>query len=273
MREIPGLRDKLSHFYDDGSKHSRYQNVPKFVEEELGYRETIDESWRGDSARYAFLTENMELPKNASVADVGANTGFFTLSLAWDRTDCFFTAYEPNTAHCQFMKTILEHFAIPNVRVLDEAVGLEQLRVLPGFHTVLLLNILHHAGVDFDQSLVRRREQFDGYLAAYLGALARKCTSLVFQLGYNWGGDKSKPLLPVGDVAGMISLVRRAAGESWAITRIGLYERNAGLGRYLPVAPDLADQVAADSRERQPGLSEFYHRPIFLMKSLVQRQL
>lgn len=41
------LKEKLQELYNNESKHYRYQNIPKFVQKELGYYEKIDESWRG----------------------------------------------------------------------------------------------------------------------------------------------------------------------------------------------------------------------------------
>lgn len=269
VNDAIGLREKLQRFYDDGSKHSRYQNVPKFVEAELGYHEEINETWRGDSARLEFLVNNLPLAGKNTVADIGANTGFFTLSLAHEFRTAKFTAYEPHLAHCQFIQTIVEHFGVPNVAVQNEAVDLEKLGSMPFYDVILLLNILHHAGVDFDHHLVHSRHEFEDYASEYLARLSTKCNNLVLQLGYRWGGNKAEPLLPVGDIGAMLSLIKRLAKGNWRIAQVGLYERDDHLGHYTSVLPGADGNITLelDQLTSVGVVSEFYRRPILLMQS------
>src|SRR3546814_17975815 len=78
-----GLEAELKRLYSDRSKHSVYQNIPDFVTAELGYTESVDESWRGDRQRLTFLTKCRTPTHGEKWLDFGANTGFFTLSLAY----------------------------------------------------------------------------------------------------------------------------------------------------------------------------------------------
>src|SRR3546814_15446599 len=78
-----GLEAELKRLYSDRSKHSVYQNIPDFVTAELGYTESVDESWRGDRQRLTFLTKCRTPTHGEKWLDFGANTGFCTLSLAY----------------------------------------------------------------------------------------------------------------------------------------------------------------------------------------------
>lgn len=88
----------------------------------LGYQEFIDESWRGDTARYAYLLRQLDLRPQTTVADIGANTGFFVLSLAHQAPDCRFIAYESHPNHVDFIRLVAEA-DLSNVAVEEKPVG------------------------------------------------------------------------------------------------------------------------------------------------------
>ena len=98
------IKDELKILYADASKHSAYQNIPDFVSAELGYVETIDEGWRGDRSRLAFLNTKRQPAPGERWMDFGANTGFFVLSLAKDHPQTMFIAVEANPNHARFIE-------------------------------------------------------------------------------------------------------------------------------------------------------------------------
>src|SRR5690606_37727965 len=149
--------------YADSSKHSVYQNVPDFVSAELGYTEAIDEGWRGDRQRLAFLAECRTPADGETWLDFGANTGFFTLSLAHEFPQTAFLAVEANPNHARFIEKVANYFEMRNVEVIQQAVGLRELPALPGTDFMLHLNVLHHAGHDFDKELVPSLSDFPAY--------------------------------------------------------------------------------------------------------------
>src|SRR3546814_4156205 len=125
-----GLEAELKRLYSDRSKHSVYQNIPDFVTAELGYTESVDESWRGDRQRLTFLTKCRTPTHGEKWLDFGANTGFFTLSLAYAHPQAEFIAVEANANHARFIELVANYFEIRNVRVLNRAVGLFDLPTL-----------------------------------------------------------------------------------------------------------------------------------------------
>src|SRR6266496_1777913 len=94
-----GIKDELKALYGDASKHSAYQSIPDFVSAALGYSEVIDEGWRGDKPRLAYLLRTRQPADGELWGDFGANTGFFTLSLAYRYPNVRFAAIEAHPNH------------------------------------------------------------------------------------------------------------------------------------------------------------------------------
>lgn len=284
MNDKLALKTKLRALYGIDSKHANYQNIPHFVQEALGYVETIDENWRGDTARYHYILDQVAFADGVVVGDVGANTGFFTLSLAHAYPNGRFIAYESNPTHAQFIRQVADYFAMTNVEVVETAVDLQNVAHLPPHDVLLHFNVLHHAGHDFDQADVPSLTDFDGYAVNYLTRLRTAVSqTLIFQMGSNWGGEKTSPIIGVKDdlkkLNYMASLLTRS---SWQVTQIALATRD---GRhqivYKNLPPDLVaischasrqispaqaqlleTEIAAYNLDQFPG--EFYRRPLIL---------
>lgn len=273
-----GLKARLQALYNDDTKHANYQNIPAFVRDAMGYREQIDEGWRGDTARYRLILEQLSIAPGQVIGDVGANTGFFTLSLAHSHSQAQFLAYETNPNHADFVRLLADAFGMTNVTVQPIAVDLAGIDRLPQHDILLHLNVLHHAGHDFDRDLVSSAQDFPGYAVSYLSRLRRKTAVMVFQMGSNWGGNKATPIVPVRDDCGKIVLFDRILREAgWQVTTIALatHAEDAIVYRCLPAElvsqvqstnsdADDAELVACVARfelDRFPG--EFYRRPIF----------
>lgn len=272
------LKAELHKLYSDTSKHSAYQNIPDFVTAELGYAEAIDESWRSDRPRLAYLLESRTPATGESWMDFGANTGFFILSLAKKFPKTTFTAVEANPNHAHFIKRVVQYFAMDNVQVINRAIGLDELGELPKSDFLLHLNVLHHAGHDFDQSLVPNKADFGPYALQYLTLLRERTSAMLFQMGSNWGGHKNLPLVAVRDDQEKL----RTFGEwlhkaHWILSAIS-YPRHGDNDQVIyRNIPEMARQsfnhhAKLDSMAQEvfdvsdldsfPG--EFYRRPLFL---------
>jgi hypothetical protein len=276
------LKEKLTALYNDGSKHSKYQNIPDFVKKELDYYETIDENWRGDTARYKYLTDNMTFNGNKNIGEIGANTGFFTLSLAYANQDSSFTAYEINPTHASFIKDVADSFNMGNVFVKAQGVDFNGISDMDKHDILLNYNVLHHAGVDFDTHLLSSEKDFEDYSVEYLRKLKEKTGLMVFQMGSNWGGNKQKPIVPLSDDAEKIGLNARMFKKSgWEIIDISIHTRKNGILEYKAIEKEVVDLInnctigeetsvvneKVDLSEL-PSLSEFYRRSIFVVKSI-----
>ena len=276
------LKDRLQALYHDDTKHANYQNIPAFVRDAMGYSESIDEGWRGDTARYRLILDELQIGSNQVIGDVGANTGFFTLSLAHANPQSRFVAYETNANHVDFVRLIADAFEMTNVTVLPTAVDLAGIDRLSQHDVLLHLNVLHHAGHDFDRALVDSTDGFFDYAVDYLRRLRHKTAALVFQMGSNWGGDKATPIVPVRDDCGKIMLTQRLFAEAgWRVTSIAMatHQEDAVVYRRLPAElleviernsaateiPQLTTFVDDLDLDRFPG--EFYRRPIFFCQA------
>jgi hypothetical protein len=276
---VNDLKAELQRLYSDASKHSVYQNIPDFVSAEIGYTEPIDEAWRGDRPRFSYLAD-VRAPKAGELwVDFGANTGFFSLSLARQYPRTSFVAVEANPNHSRFISRVAKYFSLDNVSVIERAIGMAQLAQLPRSDFLLHLNVLHHAGHDFDSAEVSTREGFPRYARSYLSLLREQTCGMLFQLGSNWGGDKRQPLVDVGDDAlklGTFSSWLRDAGWRVSAAAYARHEQNGSI-RYYDLPPQLCSSLnsgrSLDAAEagkafrtlaldRFPG--EFYRRPLFV---------
>lgn len=278
MIENDALLVKLHELYADQSKHSVYQNIPVFVRDALGYTETINECWRGDSTRWEYMRDCLDF-SNQSVLDVGANTGFFTLSLAHKYPDLICTALEGNAHHAEFIRLVAKQFAMENVRILTQYLDFTTLDLLGKYDTILLYNVLHHAGADFDSDLVLSKEDLFDYLVRYMTKLGEHCSRTIYQMGYNWGGNKQHPVVALQDDAGkcvytcrflrqagwVIEAIATSYGRAWDIP---VFHKN--LPGDVIAAANACNETTLRSclgELLDPGIdtfSEFYRRPIFV---------
>lgn len=272
------LADRLHALYRDDSKHSVYQSVPAFVARALGYQEEIHSLWRSDAPRYDYLAARLALPTGATVADIGANTGFFSLSLAHSRPDLRVVAYELNPRHAEFIRLTAEAFGLGGVQVRAQSCDYEGLSALPDFDAVLLLNVVHHAGFDFDRHLPDTNAAFTAYTRDYLTRMRQHSRRLVFQIGSNRGGDKTRPVFDRDDDVARL----RWTGETlhaagWKIEALGYAQLDdAGavvfrdapeeIRRWAnaggPPSPLPAEFFATAKLGRFPG--EFHRRPLIV---------
>ena len=269
------LTKKLARLYNDQTKHSRYQNIPDFVRQALNYSETIDENWRGDSARYRYLLEELACMTGGIFGDIGANTGFFTFSLAHLMKEKVFYAYDMNKKHIQFMELIKDYFGMENIHIKLHGVDLYGIEKLPIHHVLIHFNVLHHGGVDFDQKYVMNEHIFSNYARLYLSKLRRFTSFMYFQMGYNWGGNKKKPIISVDNQEAMIRYQANLFMQcGWEIGKIALF--NYTEKKYFNLPSSTLEAVCKHTADglseiidsyRMNKASEFYKRPLLLVKN------
>jgi hypothetical protein len=252
------LVGRLRALYHDASKHSVYQSVPAFIARALGYQEEIHSLWRSDAPRYDYLAARLGLPAGASVADIGANTGFFSLNLAHGRPDLRIAAYELNPRHAEFIWLTAKAFALGGVKVYSQTCALAGLDALPVFDAVLLLNVVHHAGFDFDLDVPDDNDAFTAYARSYLAHLRAHSRRLVFQIGSNRGGDKARPLFPRDDDRGRLAWTAQLLREAgWGIDHLGYAQLDPAGAVVFRDAPDEVLAAARAGATGAPKLGAF----------------
>lgn len=245
----------LTALYQRTSKHSNYQ-VPATALAPLLGGEALPVKSRHEHERLAYILSRVSVD-GLHVADIGGNTGFFSFELLAQgarRVDC----YEGNAAHHDFVRAATQQLGLAGrLHTHHRYVSFEPAE-LPVVDCTLLLNVLHHLGDDFGDRATAKEAARQRMLAC-LAALARSTRLLVFQLGFNWKGDRHQPLFAAGSKAEMIRFIEQGTAADWEVSAIGIAERADGEVVYR----DLCDRNIA----RDDSLGEFLNRPIFIMRS------
>lgn len=211
---------------------------------------------RHETARLAYLASKLSF-SGLRVADVGGNTGFFSFELL-DRGAHRVDYYEGNKAHHDFVRAAAQQLGLgERLRTFNRYVTFTQ-DELAGTDCTLLLNVLHHLGADFGDARLNKDAAKQNILSC-LAALSRQTRQLVFQLGFNWKGDRHQPLFDHGTKAKLIDFVTQGTAADWTIQSVGVAEKSGDTVTFHDL--NSANLARADA------LGEFLNRPIFIMRS------
>lgn len=252
------LRELLDR-HSRSEKHIGYHILPERLNAVLRGCELENRYTFYERERMQFFQSQVDF-RGQRVLDIGCNIGYFLMG-ALDAGARQVVGYEGKASCGEFARAAIaalgeaERFAFhPRYyRFSDEA---EPTR---GHYDVgLLLNVLHHLGDDYDNAdlgvaaaKARMLEQLNG--------LSRQVDTLIFQLGFNWKGNRHTCLFEHGTKAELIDFVRQGTAGDWMVQAIGIPERRDGVVRYAPL----------DERNiaRDDALGEFLNRPIFVLRS------
>lgn len=248
--------EKLKKLYSLRSKHSNYQMLPKRLSGIIEANQLEIKS-RYERERFNFILEHVDLADKVCL-DIGGNAGFFTLELI-DNSAQKVDYYEGNSAHAEFVASAIKLLGWKDrVKVNNTYFLFEEVKTETNYDVTLLLNILHHVGDDYDNrkmSMTHAKEK----IIKQLNSLAAMTDILIFQLGFNWKGNKNLCLFTNGTKQEMIDYIKAGTSNYWEITKIGVAESREGIISYF----DLNEENV----KRCDDLGEFLNRPIFIMKS------
>lgn len=237
------------------SKHSEYQLLHPSLAlllPEARYQPT----GKSEPQRQDYMSIHQPLT-DLRVLDIGANTGYFSLA-AIEGGAQRVVSQEGNLEHAEF------------ISLCARALGHEgRLEVRPSyfefsesnvdtecFDLVLCLNVLHHLGDDFgDQTLSLDAAKAE--MMSSLNRLATRTHHCWMQLGFNWKGDRHRPLFPNGTKRELIDFVQQGIQGHWNIDRIAVVD---------PTSRSYVD-ANTENLQRFDGLGEFLNRPLFLLRS------
>ncbi|WPN96775.1 class I SAM-dependent methyltransferase [Pseudomonas sp. MUP55] len=258
-------KEQLLALYVHSGKHASYQPLPAFVVKQLGVDVPVNPRWRADHGRLDYLNAHFDF-SGQRLLDVGANTGLFTTTLAHTYPDSHCVAWELDQSSADFIRALAAEFNLTNVEVVQQALDYQVAQTIPEhFDTLLLFNVLHHAGVDFDAALVPDKQALNSYIQGFLKALRPASDCLLFQMGFNWGGDTAQPVAGRNALGEKLAYVEAALVDTgWQVEHVGLVldpqTRQIELFDWAG-ALDKAD--VCDRLGREGNLSEFYLRPLF----------
>lgn len=212
------LKDELKMLYLQSSKHSNYQILPNELAEILD----IDENKilpTYEKERFAFICSNILLNRKA-ILDIGGNTGYFTFESI--KKGCSHVDYyEGNTLHAEFVnkaKTIFRADNIdvhPNYYLFDEKDK--------KYDVVFCLNVVHHLGEDFFYTGDINHAK--NMMIECVNRLAYITDYLVFQMGYNWCGNRNFCLFKNGTKKEIEHFIMDQTQNYWEIINIGIAEK------------------------------------------------
>ncbi|MBZ0204737.1 MAG: class I SAM-dependent methyltransferase [Flavobacteriales bacterium] len=248
--------EKLKTLYLQTTKHSHYQRMPRFLEGSIDPAE-LGKQWdRYDEQRLDYFTSKVDF-RNKKVVDIGANTGYFTFE-SIERGARQVISYEGSRNHAEFLR-IASDALDKNIDVREEMLDFSTVLPDAPFDIVLLLNVLHHVGDDFGEAIpnvsVAKTKIIDN-----LNWFAPQTEHMIFQIGFSWMTDYSKPLFPNGTKGEMIAMITEGIKGYWDVVEIGIAQVKDGITRY--------EAVNERNILRDDSLGEFRNRPVFILKSL-----
>lgn len=244
----------LSDLYLKKSKHSSYQKIHPVVEKFLPNIEHIHGKYEAE--RQLLIEQTVDF-KGKTVLEIGCNTGYFTAAAALNEALAI-DAYEGNAEHCQFIE--ITRTLIPN----GQAIHVHNEYYVPSNKTSLkydiciFLNVLHHLGDDFLEN-EKNVDNAKKKMAQYLKELSFKANTLIFQMGFNWKGNKQLPLFKNGEKHELISFIEDSTKENYYLERILC--PTSKQGNYI-------EYLHTNSNtSRDDDIGEFLNRPFFVLQS------
>ena len=245
----------LVELYNTASKHSNYQTLARPLQAYL-QQDNFKITSRYEIERLNYILANCPV-SNKIVADIGGNTGFFTLESAVHGAS-FVSYFEGNKAHAEFVRESVKVLHLEKVI----AVSTDYLNFRDDFScqvdVCFLLNVLHHIGDDYGDSAILRNEAKKEILNS-LSYMSRKAKVLIFQLGFNWKGDRNSGLFEHGTKAELIEFIRNGTMNDWEMLNIGIAQKSKDDIEYM--------ELNEINILRDDSLGEFLNRPLFIMQS------
>ncbi|MDR1005492.1 MAG: class I SAM-dependent methyltransferase [Bacteroidales bacterium] len=250
---------ELIKLYEQTSKHSNYQILPDKLRRLIGDVK-LNIHTRYEKERLNYMLANVSVA-DKTIVDIGANTGYFSFEMleAGAKKVLY---YEGNKQHANFVKLAAEELKVRDkIEVNNEYFNFfGEFKQDERIDIIVLLNVLHHVGDDYGDkqlSLIKAKQE----IARQLNYLYDKTKILIFQLGFNWQGNRNMPLFENGTKSELISFIEEISKDYWQIIKTGIAERNSEGVRYV----DLNE----NNIQRDDSLGEFLNRPLFILKSTI----
>jgi SAM-dependent methyltransferase len=211
-----------------------------------------------EAARWDFIKNHIAFA-GKSVADVGANTGYFSLA-AIESGAARVNAYEGNAAHCSFLHTATGLLGLDDqLKAHPHYIDFGNAGLPEPVDIIFLLNVLHHYGDDYGNDATQP-DEIKKHISRALNLATQQSGTIVFQLGFNIQGNRMRPLFEHGTKGEVIAFMEGALPAHWRISALGIAERTTENAiRYAP--PSQTNLL------RDNALGEFLNRPLFILEA------
>lgn len=247
--------NKLKELYLKNSKHSQYQLLPNKLKEILDINESDIKS-RYESERLIYILKNINI-YDKHILDIGGNSGYFTFEFIENGAKSI-DYYEINKEHSEFVKLTTKILGLESKIKINNMCYNFRENLNKIYDITLLLNVLHHIGDDFGDKYISMNNSKNEIIES-LNLISQQTDILVFQLGFNWKGNRNNCLFENGTKKELINFIKENTKDSWDIINIGIAE---SINNKI-IYNDLNDS----NIERNDSIGEFLNRPIFIMKS------
>lgn len=244
---------KLLDLYKQSGKHSNYQTLNEEIQNVLE-ADISEIGSKYERQRLDYILDHISM-KGKSVLDIGGNTGYFSFESV--KAGCSFVDYyEGNKVHAEFVNIAKGIYEPSKVYVYPEYFNFgEEHRV---YDLILCLNVLHHLGDDFGSA--GSMDEAKQLIKKAIRDMSHYGKTMVFQMGFNWKGDREHCLFDDGLKEEMEAFIADAAKGCWEIVNTGIAVKNGDNVVYC--------EKNDENNIRNDKLGEFLNRPIFIMKSI-----
>ncbi len=251
---MPDSVDKLFADLNAVSKHSHYQALHPMIHAQFDVPDSYKPRKLLEAKRDDFVRSHVSFD-GAKVVDIGANTGYFTLA-AIDHGASHVDALEGNARHATFLHRCAKALGLSEkITVTNRYVNFSPYD-LSDYDVALCYNVLHHLGDDF-QSGTAKQDALHEMGQALRNVVSHSKTT-VFQMGFNWKGDRALPLTTHGTKREILDFVTLSLDGIPLDMTVGLYDPQTE-----------AYQAQNDNNfARLDALGEFANRPLFIIKAI-----
>jgi SAM-dependent methyltransferase len=254
MTSLQRLRD----LYRRQSKHAQYQVLPEALSQLLNASEKPTRP-RYEKERLNYICSRIGFA-GKRVLDIGGNTGFFSIE-ALTCGASYVEYVEGNPIHAEFVALAADVLGVGNrIQIVNEYFHFDAPISARYYDVTLLLNVLHHMGDDFGDQRITCTQAKET-IPIILNSIADISRKAVFQLGFNWRGDRTKPIFDNGTKTDQISFIQERTRDSWDLQSIGIAELTDGGLVYR--------DMHEGNIQRSDRLGEFLNRPLFILQSRV----
>jgi len=247
---------RLRELYSQRSKHSNYQILSRNLAEIIG--DDIQVKTRYEAERLAYIIDNLDV-RNKSILEIGGNTGYFTFEML-EHGVRRVHYYEGDKVHSEFVRLASKCLDLDEkLDVSNRYFSFSDVELGNKYDVILLLNVLHHVGDDYDNKKISM-ENAKKTIIEQLNSLATIGEVIVFQLGFNWKGNRELCLFENGTKEELIDFVRNGTEKHWKIDKIGIAESQGDAIKYY--------DANIENMKRRDSLGEFLNRPLIIMRSL-----